>query len=925
MFEKSGIADHFKRKTRRRAGSAAVPLFFQIHFDDWGAYLSVIDKNGAEILPDYTHYSGATRAVLRSLEQLADRNAFVIDWEKTASRIYLGEHEYLLWQLQACDNVIDAKSNPVDFAQGKGKLVVELEKGEDGRFYSRLKVEHKNRLLDRVRILSESLLLSGQTIYEILPIGEAYQYFSLFEASFREHELEQFLSLLFSYAEHIDLRYQDFEVQTRTEPVEVKPCLIFEKVEADNSLQLRVAQELPNISFDFLEQFDLYRIAEVNEMERVISVRPIQQNGGLEGASKVFRLLKKHAPTTRERSEIIREENRFIIPEKTAAQFVYNELPELLNTFTVYGAERLKTYRVRAVQPRLDLSLSSGIDYFEGEAFLDFDGERIALFDAIHQFNKHKYLKLSDGTHAIVNPDYLQKLERIFKKEKKGVRLSFFDLPVAEALLSEKLEQATFVKAREVFEGFNHIRSQKTRLPEINAELRTYQKDGFKWLRYLNKHGLGGCLADDMGLGKTLQTITLLSSLYPEERLPSLIVMPRSLLYNWQNEVNKFSPGLETHLYYGQGRNWAKASKAHLILTTYGTVRNDIEEMKAHAFCYVILDESQHIKNYQSQTSQAITLLDSKHRLALSGTPIENNLSELYSLFRFLNPAMFRSMRDFNEHYAAPIQKNNDKQVIAELRTKIYPFVLRRLKQEVLTELPDKTEQVLYVEMSPEHKVIYEERRFYYRQTIRNEIAAGGFQKARFAIIQGLSELRQLATVPESKTDGAIISPKLEALEERLVEAFANGHKVLIFVNFLAGIESISEVLDRLGVDFVSMTGATRNRQQLVDHFQHDRKCKAFLMTLKTGGLGLNLTAADTIFIYDPWWNVAAENQAIDRAHRIGQTQKVISYKLITRGTIEEKILLLQDKKRELFNDIISSDGVALKSLSESDIDFILE
>lgn len=924
MFEKNGISDHFKRKARRRTGNHPAQVYFQINFDDWGAYLSVIDKNGAELSPDYVNYSGATRSVLRSLEQLLDRNDFVIDWEKPKIRIYLGEHEYLLWQLQACDNVFDSRQNPLSFAPGQGKMIVELEKGEAGRLHSRLKLEHGGQLLDEVQVISENHILSEQKIYEIAPLGEAYQQLALFETELAEIELEQFLSLLFSYAEHIELRYQDFDVQKRTEPVEVKPCLVFEKVDADNSLQIRVAQELPNISFDFLEQFDVYKIAEVNEMERVISVRPIQQNGGLEDASKVFRLLKKHAPTTRERGEIIREENRFIIPEKTAALFVYNELPELLNYFTVYGAEKLKTYRVRAVQPRLDLSLNSGINYFEGEAVLDFEGERIALFDAIRQFKKHKYLKLSDGTHAIVNPDYLQKLERIFKKEKKGVKLSFFDLPIAESLLSEKLDHAVFDQAREVFEGFNHIRSQKTRLPEINAELRTYQKDGYKWLRYLNKHGLGGCLADDMGLGKTLQTITLLSSIYPEERLPSLIVMPRSLLYNWQNEVAKFSPQLKTHLYYGQGRNWKSASKAQLILTTYGTVRNDIESLKDQAFSYVVLDESQHIKNYQSQTSQSVTLLNSKHRLALSGTPIENNLGELYSLFRFLNPAMFRSVRDFNEHYATPIQKNHDKRVITELRAKIYPFVLRRLKQEVLTELPDKMEQILYVEMSPEQKVIYEERRMYYQQAIQQEIATSGFQKARFAIIQGLSELRQLATVPESKTEGAVISPKLEVLEERLVEAFANGHKVLIFVNYLAGIESISEVLERIGVNFVSMTGGTRNRQELVDQFQNDRKCKAFLMTLKTGGLGLNLTAADTIFIYDPWWNIAAETQAVDRAHRIGQTQKVISYKLITQGTIEEKILILQEKKKELFDDIISSDGAALKSLSESDIDFIL-
>lgn len=925
MFEKSGIADHFKRRVRKRTESSPAQIFFRINFDEWGAFLVVEDKEGAVRLPDYVHYSGTTRAVLRSLEQLSDRNAFVINWENPTGNIYLGEHEFLLWQLFACDNVKGPKGQIITFAKGPAKIVVKLEKSENNRLTSKLTVEYKSQELTRLQVLSENHVLSGNTVYEIPPIGEAYNQFSLFEAEFATENLEQFLSLLFSYAEHVELRYEDFEVVEGEEPIQVKPCLIFEKVDEDNSLQMRVSQQLPNIGFDFLEQFDLYKIAEVNEMERVISVRPIQQNGGLAGAAKLFRLLKKHAPTTRERNELIREDNRFIIPEKTASQFVYGELPELLNTFVIYGAEKLKTYRVRAVQPKLDLSLKSGIDYFEGDAFLDFEGERIGLFDAISQLNKQKFLKLNDGTHAIINQDYLEKLERIFKKNRNKVRLSFFDLPMAESLLAEKVQGTTFDKARSVFEGFNHIRSQKTRIPEINATLRNYQKDGYKWLRYLHKHQLGGCLADDMGLGKTLQTITLLSSVYPEEQAPSLIVMPRSLLYNWQNEVQKFNPKLTTQLYYGQGRNWKKASHAQLILTTYGTIRNDIDNLREHTFAYVVLDESQHIKNHQSQTARAVTLLNSKHRLALSGTPLENNLGELYSLFRFLNPAMFRSLKDFNRYYASPIQKDHDKAVITELRAKIYPFILRRLKQEVLKELPDKTEQVLYIEMSDQQKALYEERRLYYRETIRSEIESNGFQKARFAIIQGLSELRQLATVPEARTEGVIISPKLEALKERLVEAFANGRKALVFVNFLAGIESISEVLDELGVDFVSMTGATRNRQELVDYFQNERKCKAFLMTLKTGGLGLNLTAADTIFIYDPWWNVASENQAIDRAHRIGQTRKVISYKLITRGTIEEKIILLQEKKRSLFEEIISSDGIALKSLSAQDIDFILE
>ncbi|MEM6965683.1 MAG: DEAD/DEAH box helicase, partial [Bacteroidota bacterium] len=433
------------------------------------------------------------------------------------------------------------------------------------------------------------------------------------------------------------------------------------------------------------------------------------------------------------------------------------------------------------------------------------------------------------------------------------------------------------------------------------------------------------CLADDMGLGKTLQTITILATIYPKEKMSSLIVMPRSLLFNWNAEIKKFAPQISTYTYYGNTRDLEAAKKANLIFTTYALMRNDIEQLKEEKFHYLILDESQNIKNIQALTTKAVMLLKSKHRLALSGTPIENNLGELYSLFRFLNPAMFGTVGQFNQNYLYPIQKNNDKEAIRQLRQKIYPFILRRLKRDVLKDLPDKIEQTLFVEMSAAQRKLYEQRRMFYKEAVDSSIASRGLQQSRFFIFQALNELRQIASTPENFSDGKIISPKRELLQDQLMDSIANGHKVLIFVNFLAAIELVSEQLASVGIEHVTMTGATRNRQALVQKFQNDSNCKAFLMTLKTGGTGLNLTAADTIFIFDPWWNVATENQAIDRAHRIGQQNKVLAYKLITEGSIEEKIVQLQEKKKELFDDIIGSDGESLKSLSEEDIDFIFK
>ena len=518
----------------------------------------------------------------------------------------------------------------------------------------------------------------------------------------------------------------------------------------------------------------------------------------------------------------------------------------------------------------------------------------------------------------------MQKLQRLFKKKKDNVSISFFDLPLIEDLIEEKIREGSFVKSKEIFEGFNNLHQSGVKIPKVNATLRPYQQQGFQWLNYLHQNSLGGCLADDMGLGKTLQTICLLSSIYPKQKKPSLVVMPKSLLFNWEKELEKFAPALTFYTYYSAQRNIEDAMQKQIILTTYSTLRIDIEKLKELDFYYIILDESQNIKNMHAQTSKAVMVMQCNHRLALSGTPIENNLGELYSLFRFLNPTMFGSIESFNQHYLSPIQKNNDKDVTAELRKKIYPFILRRLKKDVLKELPDKIEQVLYVEMSEPQKKLYEQRRMFYKEAIEQQVAMKGIQQAQFFVFQALNELRQIASTPEGFSNGKITSPKIELLMEQLLDAVANNHKVLIFVNFLNALELIGDKLEEQGIDYISMSGTTKNRQQLVERFQNDTDCKVFLLTLKTGGTGLNLTAADMVFIFDPWWNLAAENQAIDRSHRIGQDKTVLSYKLITQGSIEEKILQLQEKKAEIFNSIISADSASLKSISEDDIQFML-
>ena len=531
---------------------------------------------------------------------------------------------------------------------------------------------------------------------------------------------------------------------------------------------------------------------------------------------------------------------------------------------------------------------------------------------------------LSDGTSALINKKYIEKLERLFKdNDKKKVKLSFFDLPLVEELIEDKIFSEEMNRTRDFFKGINNIKDYNIEPPKVKAKLREYQEYGYKWLSYLIDNNLGGCLADDMGLGKTLQAISVLTRLHEKKGTKSLVIMPKSLIYNWESEIKKFSPKLKVGIYYGNFRNRDIIKKSSVILTTYGTIRNDIEIIRDYDFDVVILDESQNIKNVNAQTTKAIMLLNAKHRIALSGTPIENNLSELYSLFRFLNPSMFGTMEEFNNFYAIPIQKENDQEAIEELKKKVYPFILRRIKKEVLKDLPDKIEKTMYIEMNPEQKKLYEERRNYYYNMVHSQIKENGLGKTQFFILQALNELRQITSCPEAKSVG-VTSSKREVLINNILDAVENGHKVLVFTNYINSIKNICEDLDKYGVKYLSMSGSTKDRQLLVDKFQKDSKYKVFVMTLKTGGVGLNLTAADTIFIYDPWWNKTVENQAIDRAYRLGQDRTVFSYKLILKDTIEEKILQLQESKIKLLDNLISEDSSTLKTLSEKDIEFIL-
>lgn len=907
------------------------PLFFQLLFDDGGAYLETVNTEGNPVESDYRRFSGALRQVAKNIQLLREKSQFTIDWENAENRLYMHEHPHLIAPLLESGHFINQDGDPITPRKGKGSLRVSLLGGKDQSLDARVRLFVEGEALDTFRFIQEEYawLPGTNQIVATQAAGPLFAELSLFNVNgLPIRDLQKYLSLLFSYVDHAPLDYGNYTVKKETEPLKARPALIFEKVDMDNALYIRIGQIMPDMEVNFLDDYDLYRFAVINEMEEVIYVHPLEQVHLEEHVDLVEKMLHKRSGYGRKKavSPVIRQDSLLIVPQEVASAFIQQDIARLISDYALIGSEKLKEYKVNVHPPRLDVQLGHGIDFLEGTASLHFGDQQISLLDALRQFNKNRYVMLADGSHALVNEQYIKKLQRLFRKKNGKVQVSFFDLPVLEELLEERTGSRQFTQAKKIFEGFNTLTAKKARLPQVGATLRPYQKQGFLWLRYLHDNKLGGCLADDMGLGKTLQAIVLLKDVYGKEKKApaSLIVMPRSLLFNWEKELDRFAPDLSYYTWYGQNRDIRAARKGQLILTTYGMLRSDIEIWKEEKFLYAILDESQAIKNLNSQTHKGALLLDAAHRLALSGTPVENNLSELYALFRFLNPAMFGSADTFNENYLKAIQKHNDKGATAELRKKIYPFILRRLKKEVLRELPDKIEQTLYVEMSEAQARYYEQRRQFYQEAIRQQVAAKGMQQARFFIFQALNELRQIASIPESQTEGRIRSPKIEMVTEQLGEAIANRHKVLVFANFLAAVEQIGEELDKREIGFVTMTGSVRNRQELVEQFQTDPDCKAFILTLKTGGTGLNLTAADMAFIFDPWWNKAAENQAIDRAHRIGQDKTVMSYKFITLGTIEEKILLLQQQKSALFENIISTDDASLKSLTEEDIHFML-
>lgn len=591
-----------------------------------------------------------------------------------------------------------------------------------------------------------------------------------------------------------------------------------------------------------------------------------------------------------------------------------------------------KVYNIGKAQ--ISIEVNENIDWFDVKALIKF-GIYLVPFAKLRKLilkGKTEF-ELPNGEIAVIPSSWFVNYSELFNfMEDRGddhvMVLRKHHLALAREMEVGSLVQVTLSRKLESLRDFESIENYE--LPSIfEGNLRPYQHAGYNWLRFLNEFTFGGCLADDMGLGKTVQTLALLA--HEKENNPgftSLLVMPTSLIYNWELEAKKFTPELNILVYSGTQRikdPW-RFKDYDLILTSYGITRLDIDVLKDFFFNYVILDESQAIKNPGSNIAAAVGKLKSKQKLILTGTPVENSTMDLWSQMNFINPGLLGTQASFKKQFLYPIEKQGDKDKAAKLHTMIKPFIMRRLKSQVATDLPEKITNVKYSEMTTEQEEVYEEVKSYYREKIISDIKSTGKNNQQFTLLRGLTQLRQIANHPKMvRDDYTGESGKLEDVTYMLQSTISEGHKVLVFSQFVRHLTIVKEYLESEGIPYAYLDGSTKDRQAQVEKFQEEDDIKVFLISLKAGGVGLNLTKAEYVFLLDPWWNPAVEAQAIDRAHRIGQEKKVIIYKFITRNSVEEKIMALQNRKLALAGELIGTEESFMKSLDQADIAALLE
>ncbi|EOC99387.1 DEAD/DEAH box helicase [Caldisalinibacter kiritimatiensis] len=689
--------------------------------------------------------------------------------------------------------------------------------------------------------------------------------------------------------------------------------------------------------------------AELKFLYGDIIINPFSKNG--QKSSKDKRILLRDIEKEKELIDIfeksefkVKSNLIYLSDEERIYDFIYHEIPKLQEIADIYYSEAFKNMKIKDAS-----SFSGGVRLNTENDLLEFNFQiegidKSELIDVLNSLKERKkFYKLKDGSFLPLDMDELHEISNLIEQldlTKKDLEKDIIQLPKFRALyIDEHIKDSNLniiernLQFKELVQNIKEPNDIEYKIPKnLDKILRKYQKFGFKWLKTLSTYGFGGILADDMGLGKTLQVLTFLLSEKEEKGIePSLIIAPTSLVYNWVDEIEKFTPELKVLAISGnkneREENIENIMDYDVVVTSYPLIRRDIELYQNTTFRYCILDEAQHIKNPASQNAKSVKKIKAKGYFALTGTPIENSLTELWSIFYFVMPGYLFSHSKFKKKYEKPIVKDKNDQALQELSRQIRPFILRRVKKDVLRELPDKIEHKIAAELTTEQKKIYLAYLSEIKNEISEEIKVKGFEKSHIKILSGLTRLRQICCHPsmflENFKGG---SGKLLLLEEIIDESIEGGHRILLFSQFITMLNIIKEMLKRKGIDYKYLDGSTdiKERGKLVKFF-NEGEGNVFLISLKAGGTGLNLTGADIVIHFDPWWNPAVEDQATDRAYRLGQKNKVHVMKLISKGTIEEKIFKLQEKKKEMINAVIKPGETLVTKLTEEEIKELFE
>jgi non-specific serine/threonine protein kinase len=633
----------------------------------------------------------------------------------------------------------------------------------------------------------------------------------------------------------------------------------------------------------------------------------------------------------------------FLEPEE-AINFLLDTYPELVKTYRVYGEKNLGRYKVRHANHKVVANVEQeeeDSNWFDLDLTVEYDDVKVPIDQIWKAWTQGKrYVQLKDGTYTSLPESWLKELSHKLRAmgldPEKPPKKAFqkYEAPVLDKILEDLPEAQTdsfWNNLKEKIHDFQEIR-QVDPPQKLDAELRPYQLQGLSFLNFLYEYGFGGILADEMGLGKTLQTLAMLQYLH-ENGVPGphLVIVPTSVLPNWQRETQKFIPSMKQLLIYGARREglFKEIPKSDLVLTTYALLRRDLEDLNKYEYTSVILDEAQNIKNPNTITARSVRKLRTKFKVCLSGTPIENNLLELWSLFEFLMPGFLGSQNAFQKGFVKPI-KDGDTESMDYLRSRVRPFIMRRTKNDVAKDLPPKVESVYFSALVDEQKELYASLAKRLKEQVLQKVEEKGMAQSQMSILDALLKLRQICCHPRllkldiPGVNTNLPSGKFEAFKDLVSGIIEDGHKVLVFSQFVQMLHIIRSWLNMNKVPYAYLDGASKDRFDQVDKFNNDPDVPIFLISLKAGGTGLNLTAADYVIHYDPWWNPAVEDQATDRTHRIGQTRKVFSYKMICENSVEEKILKLQEQKKGVADAIIPGQD-QWKSLTRDDLEMLFE